>query len=211
MDCRLSAALMVIAVTSLQSAASSEPAQDIMSVAVPLTDVQVSRQPAPRRGHVLTLRFAGSPAAPEDLGGSADYEVANVDCVAIDYGRAIGGVRLPPRHSVPLAWVRGDDGAYTATLHEDALLDADYYGLGVCRWALRTATVRFRSPVTHFIGGIQADAILSGKPLTQHFLVRDLEHKPGSMDVVYGEPPDFYLTNAGEQFTLTLSAHKEAH
>jgi hypothetical protein len=104
-----------------------------------------------------------------------------------------------------------DDGGYITRIHADALLDEDYFGLGVCHWGLASASVHFRSPATRFVGGIGADALTAGNAVTQHYLASDFAKKPDAMDVVFGEDSaSFYQASAGPQFTLTISARKEA-
>lgn len=209
------AALMMLATmtTSCQSAnapdAGKPPTAANAPVAVP--DIRPTPNPAPKQTYVLTLRFAGLPAALAEIAATADFEVENRECVPYDFARAAGGVRLPPRHSVALDLRKVDDTTWTAELHEDALNDEDYYGLGICRWALNTATVHFHSAATHFVGGIAADRLAAEAEVTDHYLVRDFAQKPAPMDVVFGEEsPDFYQSSVGPQFTLTISARREA-
>lgn len=209
---RLSAALGMIAIMSMHSAARANPPQapSLFTAPAPVAAPVVKLNPHARDGHVLSFHFDDLPQALTQVTATADFQVANVECVPVDYGKAIGGVRLAPRHSLPLSLNRGDDGRYVAIVHVDALLDEDYYGLGVCRWELTTATVHFHSPSTHFVGGLKAERLIAGGETVQYYLTRDLAHKPRSMDYVYGETAaDFYQPSAGPQFTLVLNAHKE--
>ena len=104
-----------------------------------------------------------------------------------------------------------DDNTYATTVSEDAFLDEDYYGLGVCHWALGTASVHFHSPATQFVGGISADQLTAEAEVTEHYLVRDFAQKPAVGDVVFGEDaPNFYLPSLGPQFKLSISARREA-
>lgn len=195
--------------TGCQSATQDVP-RNPMAAPPAVAPVSPSPNPAAVQDYRLALRFAGLPAAPGRIRATADFEVDNLDCVPKDYGKAVGGVRLAPRHSVELALEPMGDGAYAAVLYADALRDEDYYGLGVCRWALRTATVHFHSPATHFVGGLDAAQIESEATIVQHYLVRDFATKPDAYEVVYGEAPGFYQESAGAQFTLTLAAAKDA-
>jgi hypothetical protein len=211
------AALMMLATmtSSCQSAnmTNAGPA-DAANAAPPpnaVPDVRPVAHPSPTQRYVLTLRFDGVPGEIADLAATADFEVDNRECVPYDFTRAVGGVRLPPRHSAPLALQRVDDHTWTAELFEDALQDEDYYGLGVCHWALNNATVHFHSKATHFVGGMPADRLLAGGTVTDHFLARDFAQKPAPMDVVFGEESaGFYQKAAGPQFTLTITARREA-
>lgn len=180
-------------------------------MAAPVPDVHAKVNPAPKRGYALALRFTGLPAAVTRLSLTANYEVDNLECVPVDYTKAMGGVRLPPEQRIELTLQRIDDNTYAATVHEDAFLDEDYYDLGICHWALGTASVHFHSPSTQFVGGISADQLTAEAEVTEHYLVRDFAQKPPVGDVVFGEDsPDFYLASLGPQFKLTISARREA-
>lgn len=211
---RLAAVLMVLAsMTSCQSASAPEPRPPAANAApapVPVPEVQPRRNPAPREGYALLIAFDDLPASITDITATADFQVANPDSVPLDHTRAVGGVRLVPEHRVPLALTRLDDGRYAATVHRDALLDEDYFGLGTSHWALASVSVRFHSPSTRFIGGLPGDALADGTRQVQHYLVRDAAHRPATMDVVFGEAPGFYQASAGPQFTFTLTARREA-
>jgi hypothetical protein len=194
--------------TSCQSPTMSDNATSAAQHAVPKIDVKPN--PAARERYALLLRFADLPGDLEEMRGTLDFEVSNLDCVPIDYERAFGGVKLTPRHNVAVDLRKGDNGQYIGTVHADALLDEDYYGLGVCHWALNSFTVHFRSRTTHFVGGIDGKALTAQTTSTEHYLASDFEKKPDAMDVVFGEDSaSFYLASAGPQFTLTISTHKE--
>jgi hypothetical protein len=203
------ALMMLATMTSCQSDTSAGNATSGAPSKLP--QITIKTNPAASQPYRLALKFAGLPAAVNDLKGSLDFEVSNRDCVPLDYERAVGGVLLTPQHSLPVEFSRSDDGGYTAMVYADALLNEDYYGLGVCEWSLISASVRFRSPATPFVGGMGGDALIAGTTVTQHYLVSDFEKKPDAMDVVFGEDSaTFYQASAGPQFTLTISARKES-
>jgi hypothetical protein len=196
--------------TSCQSASTPDPRTQA-AMAAPVPDVQARQNPAPKRTYALALRFTGLPAAVTRLSVTANYAVDNLDCVPVDYTRAIGGIRLPPEQRIELTLQKIDDNTYATTVSEDAFLDEDYYGLGVCHWALGTASVHFHSPSTQFVGGISADQLTAEGEVTEHYLVRDFAQKPAVGDVVFGEDsPNFYLASLGPQFKLSISARREA-
>ena len=202
--------MTLMTMTSCQSASAPDPrSQD--AVAAPVPDVQARQNPAPKRVYVLALRFTGLPAAVTRLSVTANYEVDNLDCVPVDYTKAIGGIRLPPEQRIELTLQKIDDNTYATRVNEDAFLAEDYYGLGVCHWALGTASVHFHSPATQFVGGISADQLTAEAEVTEHYLVRDFAQKPAVGDVVFGEDaPNFYLPSLGPQFKLSISARREA-
>lgn len=162
------------------------------------------------RGHVVTLRFERLPGPIAQLAGTAEFEVANRECVPIDYERAPGGVRLPPRHRHTLSWAHQADGTYTAALFEDQIVDENYYKLGVCRWQLQVVTVRFQSPATAFLATLSAADLRAGRPAVLHYLARDWATKPATSDRVFGEGPAHDQSAMGPQFTLTIGATSTA-
>lgn len=202
--------MTLMTMTSCQSA-SAPDARQHAATAAPVPDIHPKQNPAPKHAYALTLRFADLPAAVTRLSVTANYEVDNLDCVPLDYTKALGGIRMPPEQRIELTLQRIDDNTYTTIVREDAFLDEDYYGLGVCHWSLGTASVHFHSPSTQFVGGMSADQLAVEAEVTEHYLVRDFSQKPAVGNVVFGEDkPDFYLASLGPQFRLIITARREA-
>ena len=161
---------------------------------------------AAQERYQLTARFADAPGPIGALTGVAHYRVTNSDCAPLDASRAVGGVRLAPLHDLPITWRANGEGAYLAQLTADALLDEDYFGLGVCHWTFDGVDVHFASPATAFVGVLRRADIAGGAPKTEHYLVRDYATRPPVGDAVFGEAQDFHAPAMGPHFTLTLSA-----
>lgn len=170
--------------------------------------VQPTLNPAPARGYEIEFRFAGLPGAITGVVAFAHFEVGNVDCVALDHSRALGGVRLPPEHRFDLPLEQRGAGVYVTKVYEDALASADLFGLGDCHWRMDSVTMNFRSPATLFVGGAGTDKLRSATPVVQHYLARDFAEKPKYTDHVFGEKPDHYLKSLGPQFTLTTTPRR---
>jgi hypothetical protein len=196
------------AMTSCQIAASSQQSSS-SAASKPVPKIQIKNNPSARQRHELTFKFQALPGTISKLEASADFEVQNIDCVPVDYEKAIGGVRLAPRHKLPLTYRQIDENTYTATLIPDALLNEDYYGLGVCEWGLSSATVHFYSPTTHFIGGLTAEQLQAGAQVVEHYLTQDFSKKPDHMEAVFGEKEGTYVSSAGPQFTMSISIREE--
>ncbi len=181
-----------------------------------LAGVECSAQPAiqpkpnsePGKAYVVELRFADLPGPLAEITGSVVYRIANLECVPVDKQRAIGGVRLAPEHSLDIVWERQADGSFRGSVRENPLLDENSFGLGVCRWELQTTSVRFKSPVTKFLGGVGAEKLRAGETVKQHYLVADFHHPPGVIEWVFGEKAGHYLEKMGPQFTLRISSRK---
>jgi hypothetical protein len=198
--------LLLAFLTFLGACQSDKRPNDSAGVAPPRVQVN----PAARNDYMLTIRFADLPAPVNKLETSANFRVENRDCIPTDYKRALGGVKLLPEQSIPLTLHRVNDTTYTATFYEDAIVNEDYYRLGVCRWSLQSVSVRFQSPVTPFVSGISAEQIRAERTQVAHYLVRDFAQKPETHEVVFGEAAGFYLEKLGPQFTVTVSARRGA-
>jgi hypothetical protein len=181
----------------------SEPATDPLSAisVAAMPEIEIRANPQPRREYAMVIAFAGIPGPIGDVKATADYAVDNVDCVP---PLLLSGARLRPEHSLDLPLQSIDANRYGLTFHADALRDEDYFGMGVCRWSMQWATVRFRSASTEFVGAIAIDRIESGTPIVLHYLVSDYERAPEPSSVVFGEETDLYTAEAGPRFTVTL-------
>jgi hypothetical protein len=188
-------------ITSVQSELPPDPISAISVAEMP--QIEVRHTPEPVREYALVIAFAGLPGPVSGVEASADFAVDNVECVP---PMELSGARLRPEHSIGLPLQSLDANRHATSLHADALLDEDYFGLGVCRWSLNWATVRFRSAQTEFVGAIPLEDIQAGRPVTLHYLVSDYERAPQPVSVVFGEETDLYTTEAGPRFTLTLTA-----
>lgn len=188
-------------ILSPQSELPTDPIAAISVAEMPPIEVRHASKPA--REYALVIAFAGLPGPVSDVQASADFAVDNVECVP---PMELSGARLRPEHGIELPLQSLDANRYATALHADALVDEDYFGLGVCRWSLNWATVRFRSAQTEFVGAIPMEDIQSGRPVTLHYLASDYERAPQPVSVVFGEETDLYTAEAGPRFTLTLTA-----
>jgi hypothetical protein len=167
-----------------------------------LPEIEVKQTTSPKKSYALTVNFSGLPGSISDLVATADYVVDNVECVP---PQKISGARLRPEHSQKLTLQRVDNNRFATMIHADALQDEDYFGLGVCHWALNWATIRFQSQTTKFVGAISIDQIQAGSPVEQHYLASDFGKKPEPAVAVFGEETDIFRAEAGPRFILTLT------
>ncbi len=167
----------------------------------PVPNIQLNVNP--KKSYGLDVRFVENPGPFKEIDVTAHYRVGDY-CTPPE---PLSGAVLPPEHSIKLAVKKVDDGHYSAVFHQDALRDEDYFGLGLCRWALQNVAVKFKSPSTQFLaslssrgGEIQADL-----PQTQYYLSSDYFKKPQVGDIVFGEKAGFYLPSLGTQFRVILA------
>lgn len=165
--------------------------------------IDVRQKVSADESYIVSLAFVGLPGTISNFSVSADYVVDNVQCVPT---QPISGAVLRPEHSLKLDLRQTDTHRFATTLHTDALLDEDYFGLGLCRWVLNWVTVRFESPSTRFVGAIAIDQIYTGHPAVLHYLANDYRESPETNSSVFGEEMDLFTDEAGPRFTLTVTA-----
>jgi len=103
---------------------------------------------------------------------------------------------------------------YVGTVYADMLIDEDYYGRGVCHWALTETRVALRaradSADTRFVAGLPAKKVLAGGTQARYFWkgyyprFEDGQHADYGTDQLNAVPAD----KVNEFFTATLTARK---
>lgn len=73
----------------------------------------------------------------------AVYEVRNLRCVPKDYTRALGGITPRFRSNYIVAGPMVTPGQYTREIvvYDDQLISENYFGRGICNWALANLCV----------------------------------------------------------------------
>lgn len=103
---------------------------------------------------------------------------------------------------------------YVGTVYADMLLDEDYYGRGVCHWALTEARVALRARTdiadTRFVAGLPAKEVLAGGTQARYFWKgyyprfeegQHSDYGTNQLDAVRAD-------KLNEFFTVTLTARK---
>jgi hypothetical protein len=169
-----------------------------------LRPIDVKANPAAHGGKTIELRFSDLPGAIRLSGAELHFEIGNRECVPMDYGRALGGVRLPPRYAFPAPVWLSPDGALIVAVSEDVLIDEDYFGLGKCHWALQSVSLEFDSEHARFVASVPAEKMRVGKDLAFRYLVSDYAAGAAHLPAIFGERPGFYPDDK-PQFSLTVS------
>ena len=137
------------------------------------TSPQFTENPAPRQAYRLTLRIEGAPGPLEVVSSAAQFDVVNKECLPPPKDNPGGHTSPVPTHDIPFRLERVSDSEYSGTFYTDGMVDAEYHGRGVCRWALIQAQVQLRAPGdqgdTHFIAKLSGDELPQGAPKAFHY------------------------------------------
>lgn len=100
-------------------------------------DTMIKENPNPKQAYRIEMRIENAPGPFGWVDGAADYNVLNYsECGKIN---RIAGVIPQIRTGPEIKWTPKGDGVYETVVYADRLVDEDYFGRGVCRWAMTGA------------------------------------------------------------------------
>lgn len=128
----------------------------------------VAAQPNPqaRQRVDLNMRVEGAPGPFERVDGHADYRVENPACVPLT---AVTGATVVPEQRVPVSFEPAAGGGYRAEILLDRFRDEDYYGKGICHWALVGVTADLHHGQVDFSPAIYLADIVAERDVVKHF------------------------------------------
>ncbi|MEP9672621.1 hypothetical protein [Xanthomonas euvesicatoria] len=179
------------------------------------SDPTYQKNPHPMQAYRLTMTIEDAPGPFEWLSGTAFYQMTNHrQCTPIE---PIAGVwNKSDEHGIPINFEKRDASTYVATIYADGMIDADYYGKGVCRWELTSVDVSLKATgkneETRFQPGLYKDKISSGLPTTTYFWSGgypkdEMDNYP---DSGHSDPTQFKEDLRKQLFKVTLIARKDA-
>jgi len=163
------------------------------------------RNPHPVRRYEVTA-VADAPGAWDSVKGYASYEVVNIECTPEN---KFVGVHMKPKDvSVSFEMTRVADNTWKGYFYRDAMLDEDYYDLGVCRWDATQVAPSFVIRGVAFGASEMTDEALKA-PQTTYFKKSDfLDHVPkpyGAADFSADRPEYKQHPNAFFPIIVTVS------
>ena len=177
----------------------------------PMKTPDIKQNPHPKMRYEITITIEGAPGPFDSINGSVHYGVANDHCVPL---QPISGARLSPDKHIPLVFTHVSDNLYKGTLYADLLLDEDYYGRGICHWAIVGATAVFKVKTTDFSPAVFHDDIVAQKPVTTYFTnggYLEATKNSGTERVVAGSPNRalYGAESRTDLFSITLVAKED--
>ncbi len=166
-------------------------------------DITIKQRPDPQKTYRIEMTIENAPGPFAVVEGVAHYSVSNhFECGHID---PVPGVASRITTSPPIVWTPLGDGRYETTVHEDLLVDEDYYGRGVCHWEFVEAGAILKATgtagETRFLPSISAEKIAAQKTMTLYF---PAERYPTSEMADFGDHGHSSLEKYKPEFRDTL-------
>ena len=174
--------------------------------------VELKVRPRPQQAYRIVMTIENAPGPFGMVEGSAQYDVVNYhECGKIN---RVAGVASRITTNLPIHWEKTSDTEYVATVYADLMVDEDYYGRGVCRWAFTQARARLKATgadaETRFVPGIDSDAITEGNAVAWYF--PDIRYPVSGIPdfVEFGDqnPSNFKPEIQDHLFKIVLEAHE---
>lgn len=176
--------------------------------------IVIKENPNPRQSYRIVMTIENAPGPFGIIEGSAQYDVTNHnECGEIN--RSAGTISRINTHP-PIAWEKRSDTEYVATVHADLMMDDDYYGRGLCRWAFTEVRGRLKATgaesETRFVPAISYEQVAAGQTVTWHFWKGSYpadnplpSNGKGFPDFGYQSPEKFKPELRNELFTITIT------
>ena len=206
---RPAAALLALLVTAVLLPGCQNPGTPSMSTSK--HDTMIKENPAPKQSYRIEMRIENAPGPFSLVEGAAQYDVQNYEeCGEINrVSGTISRITVSPE----IIWTPKGDGVYEAVVHADRMLDEDYFGRGVCRWAMTEVRASLRATgakgETRFSPSIVAADVFAGKAATSYFAgVRypKVETYEDFVDFGVADPSRFKSEFQNGVFTVTFIA-----
>ncbi|MEQ7783826.1 hypothetical protein [Xanthomonas hortorum] len=130
------------------------------------------KNPHPTRAYRITMTIEDAPGPFEWISGTAFYQMTNHQkCTPMD---SFAGVwNKSKEDGIPIHFQKINAATYVATIYADGMVDADYYGKGVCLFELSGVGISLRATgkeeETRFQPALFKNEIYSSAPKITYF------------------------------------------
>ncbi|MBB4130677.1 hypothetical protein [Xanthomonas sp. 3075] len=173
------------------------------------------KNPNPRQAYRITMTIEDAPGPFGFVDGAVFYQITNHTlCTPIE---PIAGVWSKQKEdSIPADFKKIDATTYVATIFADGMIDADYYGKGICHWELTGVGMSLKASgkkeETNFSPSLEKEQILGLSSKKTYFWkggyprskVEDYPDTGEGSSDKYAEP------NRSNLFLINLRAEKVA-
>lgn len=135
-------------------------------------DPTYQKNPHPTQAYRITMTIEDAPGPFEWISGTAFYQMTNhTQCTPIE---PVAGVwNKSDEDGIPIHFEKRGASIYVATIYADGMIDADYYGKGVCDFELDGVGISLRATgeksETRFQPALFKDEIYRSTPKVTYF------------------------------------------
>lgn len=158
------------------------------------------KNPHPVQRYEVTATVDKASGPWDEVSSTTFFNVVSLDCT---HENKFLGVHIKPT-DVPIEFKmnRMDEKTWKGYFYRDAMLDEDYYGLGVCHWNATSVSVGFTAQGVSFSSGSLFEYFLKKGAQTEYFkksnygdtsLVRYGTQDYSSLDPDVAKHPDAYF------------------
>ena len=161
----------------------------------------VKLNPSPKDEYEITLTIQDSPRQIQAAQGSAQFDITNRECMPLK--DKIAGIKPRSWFMLPVRFTRIRDNTFVGSILTDAILDADYYSIGTCRWELTGVFARFRVDKFDRVAIIDSENIIREESKTNFCPLVSYATTP------CGSPTLITDDYRKENFTVVMKPRKE--
>lgn len=124
------------------------------------------KNPHPVKRYEVTAT-ADAPGPWDSVSGTVFFDLVNLACTPED---KFLGVHAKPRDvAIDFEMTHVDERTWKGYFYRDAMLDEDYYGLGICHWDATSVSAGFTAQGIDFSSGALMDEFLHKNSQTEYF------------------------------------------
>lgn len=162
----------------------------------------IRQNPHPTQRHEVTMTIDGAPSTFDSIESYVKYQVLNPKCVPMHEG---SGATPTIERSVLIPLKKVGEHSFTGTFYSDLLQDEDYFGMGLCHWAVVAAGVKLRAKSVIFSPDISTANIESQKSEVVYFAKDSFSARSASSDIEVGSEATPFITQHPDKFfSVTL-------
>ncbi|MBD9468903.1 hypothetical protein [Pseudoxanthomonas sp. PXM01] len=134
---------------------------------------QYKENPSPVQAYRFRMHIHDAPGPLKVTVSATQHDVVTPACLPVPNDNPGGHLSPVPTHDIPFQLERVSDTEYTGIFHADGMIDEDYHGRGICRWAVIQAQVQLKASgadgETRFIVSLDKDELSSGGAKTVYY------------------------------------------
>jgi hypothetical protein len=169
--------------------------------------------PSPKQVFEVEFEIHDAPGPLSNFEGSASYHAPNCWFVTSEWA----GARAVPQTGLTIPMKRLGPNRFLATLSRDGMVDEDYYGNGVCQWALMSVTTGFSASgakdETNYVVRLDDKEMKDGTAIRQYYWKGDYPRLPGTADTSSRgdrNPEGFGPTHRNNLFSIAVKVRAKS-